>query len=250
MTASSTPLPPFSATSPDRALILALRVVHAENALQILAAGQVDAIVDPAGKTYLLRPAEESLRQSESRFRALLDSIPDAILVVNRGGVIVSHSRSVGHVLRHRPESFMGKRIFERIHEDDLRVVHSAIFNVIEDFRESASVRFRYRGPDGSYHMIEATIGKLRDAADSSAVLSLRRIADVQPGSIDLPAPTDTAFIAKDRFLAVLSHELRTPLTPLALGIHELQQDERFAAASESLAMMQRNVELQSRLLD
>jgi PAS domain S-box-containing protein len=250
MTDSSTPLLPSPANNPDKALTLALRLVHAENALQMLASGQVDAVVDPSGKAYLLRPAQESLRQSESRFRALLDSIPDAIVVVNRGGVIVSHSRSVGHVLRLRPESFMGRRIFERIHEEDLRVVHSAFFNVIEEFRENASVRFHYCGPDGSYHLIEATVGKLRDAGDLSAVFSLRRIADLQPGKVELPAPTDTAFIAKDRFLAMLSHELRTPLAPLLFGIEELRQDERFAAASETLTMMRRNVELQSRLLD
>ena len=55
---------------------------------------------------------------------------------------------------------------------------------------------------------------------------------------------------AKDQFLAMLSHELRTPLTPVLLGVVELQEDERFAEARPTLAMMRRNIELQSRLLD
>ena len=43
----------------DSAITLALRLAHAESALHALTSGQVDAIVDPSGKPYLLRTAQE-----------------------------------------------------------------------------------------------------------------------------------------------------------------------------------------------
>jgi signal transduction histidine kinase len=55
--------------------------------------------------------------------------------------------------------------------------------------------------------------------------------------------------LAKDRFLAMLAHELCTPLAPALLGIQELQQDARFAEAGPALAMIRRNIELETRLL-
>jgi len=48
----------------------------------------------------------------------------------------------------------------------------------------------------------------------------------------------------------MLAHELRTPLMPVLLGISEMQGDGRFAGAEPILAMMKRNIELQTRLLE
>jgi signal transduction histidine kinase/ActR/RegA family two-component response regulator len=54
----------------------------------------------------------------------------------------------------------------------------------------------------------------------------------------------------KDRFLASLSHELRTPLTPIFAGAQMLEGEDLSAAARETTAMIRRNVELETRLID
>ncbi len=56
---------------------------------------------------------------------------------------------------------------------------------------------------------------------------------------------------AKDQFLAMLSHELRTPLTPVLMAATSLESDPATSdEAREQLAMMRRNIELESRLID
>jgi CheY-like chemotaxis protein len=61
----------------------------------------------------------------------------------------------------------------------------------------------------------------------------------------------EAASAAKDRFLAVLSHELRTPLTPVLMTVASLEADESLpAVAREDMAMIRRNVELETKLID
>ena len=55
----------------------------------------------------------------------------------------------------------------------------------------------------------------------------------------------------KDEFLAALSHELRTPLTPVLMTAAALRDDERLPAdVREQMAMMERNIALEARLID
>jgi PAS domain S-box-containing protein len=174
MTATAQILAQLPNYGADSAITLALRLAHAENALHALTSGQVDAIVDPSGRTYLLRPAQEELRQNESRLKALIGGIADVITVVNRGGTILFQSMAVTKVLGYGPEELLGTSLFEFIHPDDLAKVYSAFFNVIEGILEHATIQFRHRLGDGTFRVIEATVGRLNDLTSRSVVLSLR----------------------------------------------------------------------------
>jgi len=221
---------------------LALRLAHAEHALRMITGGEVDAIVSPDGKTYLLQPAQEEVREKQKWLQAVIESTVDGIMVVNRGGAILSQNQRVSRVLGYKPDELLGTSIFQIVGEEDLPAIHSAFFNVAEGFHEHATTRFRHRARDGSSRVVEATLGKLRDAGEGSVVFSLRPAAG-PPVMVIEPPP-------RDRFLAMLSHELRTPLMPVLLGVDALAEDERFAEARSTLAMMRRNLELQSRLLE
>ena len=215
MTATTHPSPPPPTHSPEKALTLALRLAHAENALHALTLGQVDAIVDPDGQAYLLRPAQEHLRRNERRLQVVIDSSADVLTVVDRGGVILSQSQAARPVLGYATDELVGKSMFERIHEDDLPRTYSAFFNVIEEFRSNATVEFRHRTRDGSYRPIEATVSRFRDVSSLSVVFSMRPVTRFQPAP-HVPAWTNTPDqlpASEERQSIILSHGRRIPLT-------------------------------------
>jgi CheY-like chemotaxis protein len=64
-------------------------------------------------------------------------------------------------------------------------------------------------------------------------------------------AAAEEANRAKDHFIALLSHELRTPLSPVLTGVALLEQDLSLSPPGRDLvALIRRNVELESRLID
>lgn len=174
-------LPPFPNYGADKAITLALRLAHAENAFLAFTSGQIDAILDPKGEAYLLRPAQERLRQNESWLKALLASIPDAITVVSRGGTISFQNKAVTRVLGFGPQDLLGKSIFDFVCLADRAHFHSAFLNVIEGILESVAVVFQVRTDDGAFRTVEATIGKLDDPTSTSVVLSLRPVTGFAP---------------------------------------------------------------------
>lgn len=221
MTATTQPSPPPPTDGAAKAITLALRLAHAEHALHAFTAGQADAIIDPDGRAYLLRPAQEHLRQNERQMQAVIESAADVLTVVNRGGVILSQSRAVKRVLGCEPEELVGSSIFALVHEEDWPRFYAAFFNIIEEFRTEAVVEFRHRTRDGSYRVIEATAGKLRDLSSPGVVFSLRpRSRPLQERQ--KPAWSNAFEMAQpgeERESILLSHGRRIPLTRAPLGM-------------------------------
>ena len=61
----------------------------------------------------------------------------------------------------------------------------------------------------------------------------------------------ETANRTKDHFLAMLSHELRTPLTPVISALESLETEPTQTEDTKaSLAMIRRNIELETQLID
>ena len=88
-----------------------------------------------------------------------------------------------------------------------------------------------------------------------SCLRSVRKMRFIANRTAKLEASEDAAQSAnrtKDRFLAVLSHELRSPLTPVLAVVSYLskQASKLPAELGSEMEMIQRNVELEVRLID
>jgi len=89
---------PGSPPGPDAELQSLIRTIHqAEGRIAELTGGQVDAIVDPSGASYLLGPAQRRLRDDEADQRermvvlnAMLDALPANIALLDTTGHIVT----------------------------------------------------------------------------------------------------------------------------------------------------------------
>jgi PAS domain S-box-containing protein len=104
------------------------------------------------------RAAEEALRQGEDRFRSLIQSLQDMVLIIDREGRVTYESPSVSRVLGYDAGYFIGKPPFIHIHPDDIDQAVKEMEEVFSSLNDGLSSTFRYQKADGSLVYLE-TLG-------------------------------------------------------------------------------------------
>ncbi len=122
--------------------------------------------------------AEEALRRSEERFRALVQDGMDAVVVVSTDGVLTYASPAVEKLFGRPAETVLGQLGRRFVHGDDIEIVerHRA-----EDLAQPGryQLTLRVRHGDGSWHHVEASFVDLSaNDAINGIVVHIRDVTE------------------------------------------------------------------------
>jgi diguanylate cyclase (GGDEF)-like protein/PAS domain S-box-containing protein len=125
--------------------------------------------------------AEQALRESEQRFRALVHNASDVFTVIGDDGVIRYQSPAVQAVLGHPPDSLIGHSLLDVVLADD----RAAALRLFEQSRQRSGVpvvgevRMLPKGPDQEPRRFEMTVTDLlADPTVSGMVLNYSDITE------------------------------------------------------------------------
>jgi PAS domain S-box-containing protein len=115
--------------------------------------------------------AEEALRTSEARFRAVVEHGTEGILFGDAQGTIIYRSPSFSRITGHPDEDRVGQSAFRFVHADDQPRVFAHFERVRADAALGGEVQFRYQHGDGSWRWMVANVANLLEHPGVRAIV-------------------------------------------------------------------------------
>ncbi len=155
-------------------------VVHRQAEVYFDEGGEPSRMVGTVHDITERKRAEEKLRESEERFRSLIQNASDLITILEEDGTIRYESPTIERILGYHPEERIGKNAFDYLHPDDEERVKDSFVEALDNSgKVRPPVEFRLRHKDGSWRHMETTrTNLLQDPAVKGVVANSRDITE------------------------------------------------------------------------
>ncbi len=174
---------------------------------------------------------QEALRESEERYRSIVENASDLICVISLDRKYLYVSPNYSRVLGYEVEEMIGREWVPLIHPEDLARLSSCNEKMIESPESRTSPEYRFKHKNGSWRWLISTASCVRDSTGNPLhiVAIARDVTERVRAEEELRQAKEAAEIAnqaKSEFLANMSHELRTPLNGILGYAQILKRDK------------------------
>ena len=117
------------------------------------------------------RTAEDALRDSESRFRSLIENSSDGIMLVQHDGEIIYGGPSTNRILGYEAEELVGRNGFDLVHPEDFRHQAASMAEMLAVPGHTSVAEGRVKHKNGDWIWIELVSTNLLHVPNVQAIV-------------------------------------------------------------------------------
>ncbi|MCW3120375.1 MAG: domain S-box protein [Chitinophagaceae bacterium] len=179
------------------------QVIDVETSTKILPDGRCQAIARDITERKKL---EEEIRQSEVRFRALIENNTDAIVLRDENFSMTYCSPSAKRILGYQPEETMPASFDAENHPGDFEIIKKAKQEVYENPGKPVHLNYRKKHKAGYYIWVEGVItNMLRDESVKGIVSNFRDVTEKKKAEQEIQNSFNEIQSASARQSAILN---------------------------------------------
>lgn len=127
----------------------------------------------------LIEKSKAALKDSEERFRTLIEKSTDAIQLVDTEGKILFTSASIKNVLGYTAQELQGKGLGPFLHPDDTTYFNQKLGELIRNPKKPITLQYRVKHKNGSWAWLETTgVNHIKTPTIKALVGTFRNITD------------------------------------------------------------------------
>ena len=193
---------------------------------------------------------------SEAYFRNVLESAPDAMIIIDHFGKIVVVNGQAEHMFGYTRRQLLGQEV-EMLLPEAIRgqhISHRAAFSAAPQLRPMGSgLELKGRREDGTEFPVEISLSPFSSTSGtfvSSVIRDVTNRKEMERQLIEARYEAERANKANSAFLAAASHDLRQPVQALALLNGALRRTVTDELPLEMIASQQNSLDAMTNLLN